>query len=142
MIALAITVSPKTSGHFEKRLIGGEDGRSVFISCGNKLKETKCSSFINRQITDFVNNQNGIFEIVFNHLFYTVFFRRLFEFFHKNGKINEIGGNAFACSFNTDSLARCVFPTPLEPTKMMLDFYSINRRLKKSIICSLLIVGW
>ena len=39
---------------FLKRLIGGEYGRSVFIPCGNKLKETKCSSLINRQITDFV----------------------------------------------------------------------------------------
>ena len=41
-------------GSFWKRLIGGEYGRSVFISCGNKLKETKCSSLINRQKTDFV----------------------------------------------------------------------------------------
>lgn len=36
------------------------------------------------------------------------------------------------------AVARCVFPTPLEPIKIMFVLVSMKRRLVKSAICSFL----
>ena len=38
-------------------------------------------------------------------------------------------------------VAKCVFPTPLEPKKTMVSFRSIKRKVSKSNICSLLMDG-
>ena len=40
------------------------------------------------------------------------------------------------------AVARCVFPTPLEPIKIIFVFVSMNLKLFKSAICSLFTDGW
>lgn len=38
-------------------------------------------------------------------------------------------------------VAKCVLPTPEEPIKSILSLFSIKRKLHKSNICALLILG-
>ena len=40
------------------------------------------------------------------------------------------------------AVARCVFPSPLEPIKIIFVFVSMNLKLFKSAICSLFTDGW
>ena len=116
-----------------------QNGASFFISQIYQLEEQFCIIFFNWQITRFINDQQLIFKKVSQSGFQTVFQFGFLKLLYQIMTLYKVSAVSFFAAAMPIEVARCVFPTPLEPRKTIFSAASKKRCVSKSLIsCSLM----